>query len=193
LNNFSKNQVEAGWQSYQVEAGWQSYLHDALVVLPTGLGKTIVALLHAGLAVADMLEDRHYGIIVMVAPTRALLVQHHELFADRLVIGKENVHIVDGGMEPSKRQAFYATLAVSAPAVLLMTPQTLDNDLQQNRFPREKLAVLVLDEAHHATLDHPYVLIYNNLVHHDRKPRILAMTASPGETEEETILLEGNA
>jgi hypothetical protein len=33
-----------------------------------------------------------------------LLVQHHDLFSERLAIGKENVHIVDGGMEPSKRQ-----------------------------------------------------------------------------------------
>jgi ERCC4-related helicase len=83
---------------YPVESGWSSYLHDTLVVLPTGLGKTIVALLHAGLAVADMAEDRRYGIIVMVAPTRALLVQHHELFAGRLAIGEGNVHVdgVDG-------------------------------------------------------------------------------------------------
>jgi len=34
-------------RDYQVEAGWSSYLHDSLVVLPTGLGKTIVALLHS--------------------------------------------------------------------------------------------------------------------------------------------------
>ena len=172
-------------RDYQVEAGWQSYLHDSLVVLPTGLGKTIVALLHAGLLVADMAEDKHYGIIIMLAPTRALLVQHHELFSEKLAIGKENIHIVDGGMEPQKRKEFYATLATSAPAVLFMTPQTLDNDLQHDAFPRHNLACLVLDEAHHATLDHPYVLIYNDLVRHGFKPRILAMTASPGETEEE--------
>ena len=109
-------------RDYQVEAGWQSYLHDSLVVLPTGLGKTIVALLHAGLLAADMAEDKHYGIIAMLAPTRALLVQHHELFCEKLVIGKENIHVVDGGMEPQKRKEFYATLATSAPAVLFMTP-----------------------------------------------------------------------
>ncbi|NMC07448.1 MAG: DEAD/DEAH box helicase [Candidatus Lokiarchaeota archaeon] len=172
-------------RDYQVEAGWASYLHDTLVVLPTGLGKTMVALLHAGMLCADMTEEKEYKIIVMVAPTRALLVQHHELFASRLRIGKENVHIVDGGMDPAKRQAFYAFLAQDAPAVLFMTPQTLDHDLQHDRFPRDKLASLILDEAHHATLDHPYVLIYNDLVHHHAKPRILAMTASPGETEEE--------
>ena len=142
-------------RDYQVEAGWSSYLHDTLVVLPTGLGKTIVSVLHAGMVVADMFDDKKYGIIVMVAPTRALLVQHHELFADRLAIGKENVHVVDGGMEPSKRLEFYLSLAQAAPAVLFMTPQTLDNDLQHDRFPRDKLASLILDEAHHATLDHP--------------------------------------
>ncbi|NMC05364.1 MAG: DEAD/DEAH box helicase family protein, partial [Candidatus Lokiarchaeota archaeon] len=172
-------------RDYQVESGWASYLHDTLVVLPTGLGKTMVALLHAGMLCADMQDEGRFGIIVMVAPTRALLVQHHELFAGRLRIGKENVHIVDGGMEPAKRQAFYLSLARDAPAVLFMTPQTLDHDLQHDRFPRDKLASLILDEAHHATLDHPYVLIYNDLVHHGTKPRILAMTASPGETEEE--------
>jgi len=32
-------------RDYQVEAAWNSYLHDTLVVLPTGLGKTMVAVL----------------------------------------------------------------------------------------------------------------------------------------------------
>lgn len=68
-------------------------------MLPTGLGKTIVALLYAGLIVADMADDYNYGIIVMVSPTRALLVQHHELFEDRLAIGKENLVACDDGLE----------------------------------------------------------------------------------------------
>jgi hypothetical protein len=60
-----------------------------------------------------------------------------------------------------------------------MTPNPR-SQLQQDLFPRDKLAVLVLDDNHN-------LFINNDLVHHGRKPRIPAMTAIPGETEEAWI------
>ena len=63
-------------RDYQVEAAWNAYLHDTLVVLPTGLGKTIIAVLHAAMLVTDMQDERRPDIIVTLAPTRALLLQN---------------------------------------------------------------------------------------------------------------------
>ncbi|HME51799.1 MAG TPA: helicase-related protein [Candidatus Lokiarchaeia archaeon] len=172
-------------RDYQVEAAWNSYLHDTLVVLPTGLGKTMIAVLQAAMFITDMQDEQLPGIIVMLAPTRALLLQHQALFTEKLAVNPDSITIIDGAMQPTARAKFYAGLAIDAPALLFMTPQTLDNDLQKNRFHREKLAAIIFDEAHHATLDHPYVLIYNDLVKHGCKARVLALTASPGENEEE--------
>nr|MDO8109306.1 DEAD/DEAH box helicase family protein [Candidatus Sigynarchaeota archaeon] len=177
-------------RDYQVEAAWSSYInHDTLFVLPTGLGKTMVAVLHVAMVASDMKEDNRYGIFVMLAPTRALLVQHQEVFVDKLVIPPDDIIIVDGGIEPRLRQEYYAGIGIDRPVVLLMTPQTFNNDLEKNRFPRDRLASVIFDEAHHATFDHPYVLIHNDLKKHGYHPRVLGMTASPGETEEEIAAL----
>src|SRR5271157_5052289 len=87
-------------RDYQVEAAWNSYLHDTLVVLPTGLGKTMIAVLQAAMFITDMQDEQLPGIIVMLAPTRALLLQHQALFTEKLALNPDTITIVDGAMQP---------------------------------------------------------------------------------------------
>ncbi|MEX2717711.1 MAG: hypothetical protein Q6370_015535, partial [Candidatus Sigynarchaeota archaeon] len=77
---------------------------------------------------------------------------------------------------------FYKSL-VRKRAVLFATPQTVLHDLEKGRLPREAIIDLVVDEAHHATRGDPYALVYAHLRAHGVVPRVLAVTASPGETE----------
>jgi Fanconi anemia group M protein len=170
-------------RDYQVEAAWASNDANTLVVLPTGLGKTIVALLHVAKVITELNDEHRGGMIIILAPTRALLVQHQRTFQERLTLPADHVEIIDGGMGPAKRKAFYLGLP-DEPFVFMMTPQTLSNDLLKDRFPRGRLVDLVFDEAHHAREDHPYVLIYKDLKEKGFSPRILAMTASPGDSED---------
>ena len=162
---------------YQEAAVASSLNHNTLLVLPTGLGKTVVALYHA----KEMLSRVTDGISVMMAPTRALLVQHRELFKESLGLAGVLLAIVDGGMRPPERKKFYAHLEGER-AVLFMTPQTVQNDLEKGIFPRDLVIDVIVDEAHHATEGHPYNVVYTDLRKRGYRPRLLALTASPGET-----------
>lgn len=48
---------------------------NCLVVLPTGLGKTLIAML-----IADYRLSKYGGKVLMLAPTKPLAVQHAESF-----------------------------------------------------------------------------------------------------------------
>ncbi|NMC04579.1 MAG: DEAD/DEAH box helicase family protein, partial [Candidatus Lokiarchaeota archaeon] len=167
---------------YQASAARASIGRNTLLVLPTGLGKTIVALLH----VQAILSSAPAGISLMMAPTKALLVQHRDLFQRHLAIPGAALAIVDGETTPDNRRTFYQSLAGKR-VVLFMTPQTVQHDLEKGRLPREAIIDLVVDEAHHATRGDPYALVYTYLREHHIQPRVLAMTASPGETEQRII------
>jgi Fanconi anemia group M protein len=167
---------------YQASAARASIGRNTLLVLPTGLGKTIVALLH----VQSILGSVQEGLCIMMAPTKALLVQHLELFKAHLGLGDAGLAIVDGETTPDNRRDFYKGLG-GRRVVLFMTPQTVLHDLEKGRIPREWVVDIVVDEAHHATRGDPYALVYAYLREHGVSPRVLAMTASPGETEQRIV------
>ena len=173
-------------RDYQLIAAWKSREASTLIVLPTGLGKTLVALLHVAISINSMKHDTksNNSIIILLAPTRALLVQHQKLFIRRFKLPKENFTIIDGSIIPTKRADFYLENKNETPCVLFMTPQTLQNDLSSHVFPVERLSTLIFDEAHHATSQHPYTQIFNDVISRGFHPLILAMTASPGDNKE---------
>ncbi|MCI4321629.1 MAG: DEAD/DEAH box helicase, partial [Thermoplasmata archaeon] len=60
---------------FQLDLARISLTDDLLVVLPTGLGKTVIA----ALAAAEVLR-RDSGKVLVLAPTRPLVLQHSEAF-----------------------------------------------------------------------------------------------------------------
>ncbi|MBO4521601.1 MAG: DEAD/DEAH box helicase, partial [Methanomicrobium sp.] len=67
-------------RKYQLAIAVHAIEDNTLVVLPTGLGKTAVALL-----VAAMRLRACGGKILMMAPTKPLVDQHLKMFADKLI------------------------------------------------------------------------------------------------------------
>lgn len=169
-------------RAYQVDAASRSADANSLLVLPTGLGKTLIALLHVKAILEGLARNGKAGIAVFMAPTKALLVQHRDMFQEHLGLADIGLAIVDGETAPADRTAFYASVAIGM-TVLFMTPQTVLNDLVQGRISRAAIVDVVVDEAHHATAGDPYHLVHKDLVDHGCSPRLLALTASPGETE----------
>ncbi len=148
--------------------------NDLLVVLPTGLGKTPVALV---LSVHRLSKFPDSKILVM-APTKPLAEQHLESFRRALNIPEENLVLVTGMTKPAARTEMY-----SKASMIFATPQTIENDLKENRLSLEDFSLLVFDEAHHSVGDYAYPFIARAYASSAKNPRMLGLTASPGGTK----------
>jgi ERCC4-related helicase len=159
------------FRGYQANLARLAGKHDTLVVLPTGMGKTVVALL----AIADALQAGARRILFM-APTRPLVEQHAESLRKSLAEPwPERVHALTGTQSPAKRAAAYAS---PDGCIVVATPQVVQNDIVGNRLDLSQLDFVVFDEAHRAAGDYPYTFIGQQL--RKTKARRLGLTASPG-------------
>ncbi|MHA1407284.1 MAG: DEAD/DEAH box helicase [Candidatus Heimdallarchaeaceae archaeon] len=144
---------------------------NSLVVLPTGLGKTILFLM----ITAHRLEKYPNGKIIFCAPTKPLLDQHEITTRESLNIEPEKIVQVSGQIDPRKRKQIW-----EEGQIFICTPQTLQNDIIQRRIKLEEVVFLCLDEAHKAVGDHSYVFIADQYNSKAKNPLLLGITASPG-------------
>jgi len=153
-------------RDYQVNIAKTAMKEPTLVVLPTGMGKTIVALM----LVADALS-RSSGKVLFMAPTKPLVEQHAGFLRTHLV-GAEP-QMFTGEVAPGKRSEAWdgARLVVS-------TPQVIENDLGEGRISLRDVVLIVFDEAHRAVGDYAYVSIAKKYA--ETGGIALGMTASPG-------------
>ncbi len=141
---------------------------NTLVVLPTGLGKTAIALR----VIAEFLLRHPTESVLFLAPTRPLVVQHAREVA-RTLFAPDPLTLT-GAIAPERRAAL-----LKPPQVVVATPQVVGNDLASGEFPLSTFSLIVFDEAHRAVGDYPYVTIAR--ANRDGpNARVLAMTASPG-------------
>jgi Fanconi anemia group M protein len=153
---------------YQADIARVAIDRNTLAVLPTGLGKTAIALR----TMAEMMVRRPSGSILFLAPTRPLVMQHARSVATTLV-GPVPLALT-GAITPERRAEL-----LTPPQIVVATPQVIANDLLHEGFTLDPFSLIVFDEAHRAVGDYPYVHIgrANAL---GPNARVLAMTASPG-------------
>ncbi len=117
---------------------------NTLVVLPTGLGKTAIALMLA----TQRLSQYPQSKIIFLAPTKPLAEQHLAVFKSHLELPEEKFAIFTGAVAPEKRALLWQTAQI-----IIGTPQGLENDLLGSRLDVTPVSLLIFDEAHHATGD----------------------------------------
>jgi len=141
---------------------------NTLVVLPTGIGKTAIALR----VIAEYLRRFPTESVLFLAPTRPLVLQHAKSVRETLLAPEPLT--LTGAIAPERRAEL-----LHPPQVVVATPQVVGNDLEHGDFPLDTFSLVVFDEAHRAVGDYPYVAIAeaNRL---GPRARVLAMTASPG-------------
>ncbi len=147
---------------------------NTLVVLPTGMGKTAIAMMLA----AHRLKNFPNSKIILLAPTKPLAQQHLETFKKYLEIGEQNYVLFTGEIAPEKR-----ALQWNSAKIIFATPQGLENDVINSKIKLDEVSLMVFDEAHRATGDYSYNFIAQQYEKKARFPRILALTASPGSDE----------
>lgn len=154
-------------------------MYNTLVVLPTGLGKTGIALM----LTAHRLHQYPQSKVIIFAPTKPLVEQHLTTLQHHLPWTEEekNKHLVlfTGFVKPEKRQELWQQAKI-----IVATPQGMENDLINSKISFENVSLIVFDEAHRATGDYTYVWLAKQYEKTARFPKILALTASPGDTLE---------
>lgn len=147
---------------------------NCLVVIPTGLGKTIIALMLA----VHRLSKAPTSKIIFLAPTKPLVNQHYKSFLDLTVIPEENLKAITGTTPPEKRKEMWKNLKIA-----FMTPQVLQNDIISNLYSFEDVSLIIFDECHRSIGDYAYCFIAKKYVETSTNHQILGLTASPGSTE----------
>ncbi len=157
---------------------YQKHIADAaserntLVILPTALGKTIIS----ALAAANILYNHRNMKVLVMAPTRPLVMQHRETFLRVLKLRARDTVVLTGRMPASSRRIFWEADA----RVFFSTPQVVRNDLLEGRLNLKDYGLLVFDECHRAVKEYAYTDIARIYVAQASYPLILGMTASPG-------------
>ncbi|WP_457742648.1 DEAD/DEAH box helicase [Thermococcus sp.] len=146
---------------------------NCLVVLPTGLGKTLIAML-----IADYRLQKYGGKVLFLAPTKPLAMQHAESFRKLFRLPSEKINVLTGELSPEKRSKLW-----KKSVVITATPQTIENDILTGRISLEDVVLLVVDEAHRAVGNYAYVFIAREYLKTAKHPLVLGLTASPGSDE----------
>ncbi|MDE1815889.1 MAG: DEAD/DEAH box helicase [Thaumarchaeota archaeon] len=163
------------YREYQVNLAKQAIEDNCLIVLPTGLGKTTVALQ----VIADFLLRRTGGILFL-APTRVLAHQHYEFLKSNLLI--DDIALITGEDTISKRKKLWIN------SIICATPEIVKNDLDRQFVPPSQFSLVIFDEAHRAIGDYAYAGIATRFSNADI--RVMGMTATlPSEREKASEIL----
>ncbi len=161
-----KNKLEI--RDYQTEITKNCLEKNTLVVLPTGLGKTPIALL----VTAERLNKLD-GKILFLSPTKPLIEQHKKTFENMSELA--DLKVFTGVVKPEKREKEYKRARV-----VFATPQTIENDIKNRIIDLKDFILLIVDEAHHSIGNYAYTSIAQKYIKESKNPLILGLTASPG-------------
>src|SRR3989338_4837967 len=151
--------------------------NNTLVVLPTGLGKTLIALLLS----INRLKSFPLNKVLFLAPTKPLVEQHFEYFKKNLPELFTDLQLFTGEVPADKRKKIWQTAEV-----IFSTPQCIANDLEHYLYDLKELSLLIIDEAHRCLKNYDYTKVVAKYKQHAQKEqiRILGLTASPGTSPE---------
>lgn len=144
---------------------------NTLVVLPTGLGKTLIALFLA----KDRLEKFPASKILFLAPTKPLAEQHHNYFKENLPELYADMALFTGKVKSDNRKKIW-----QKSDIVFSTPQCIANDLKSGQFDLKDVSLLIEDECHRCLKSYDYVFVAKNYIENAENKRVLGLTASPG-------------
>ncbi|MEK6843963.1 MAG: DEAD/DEAH box helicase [Nanoarchaeota archaeon] len=144
---------------------------NTLVVLPTGLGKTLIALLLA----VHRIKQYPTSKILMLAPTRPLVEQHFKTFQSQLPELFADLQLFTGSTQSNQRKKIFQTADI-----ILSTPQCIANDTKSGLYSLNEVSLLIIDECHRSLGNYDYTSVLNYYKRQANNQLILGLTASPG-------------
>lgn len=144
---------------------------NTLCILPTGLGKTYIAILVS----AYRLQEIPSSKILMIAPTRPLVNQHLQTFRKMMTLEKDDLIALTGKIHPTDRKILY-----DKGKIFFATPQIIKNDVDSGILDLQKFSLLVVDECHRSVKKYAYTDVADRYYSLSASPLVLGLTASPG-------------
>jgi len=144
---------------------------NTLCILPTGMGKTLVAIMVA----AYRLEKFPNSKILMIAPTRPLVNQHMKTFKNLMKLKETDFVALTGKIHPNDREVLY-----SKGILFFATPQLIRNDIENKILDLKDYSLVVVDECHRSVKKYAYTFVVDYYTKQALNPLIFGLTASPG-------------
>jgi len=163
------------YRAYQVNLAEVASKESTMIVLSTGLGKTVIAALVA----AKRLTECPNSKVLFLAPSRPLVDQQARYLRRVLDIEDRLIVCLTGQDTPEQRHRMWDDALV-----VVMTPQALQNDLIQRSYDLSDVVLLVFDEAHRGVGNYAYTFIAELYEKQGQNIRSLGLTASPGHEAE---------
>ncbi len=149
---------------------------NCLVVLPTGLGKTLIALMLAIERIKKFPGEK----VLFLAPTKPLAEQHLNFFKKHLPELFGEMQLFTGAVLPEKRKNIW-----KVSDIIFSTPQCIANDLKNHLYNLNEVCLLIEDEAHRCIKNYDYTYVAQEYRKSSVHQRILGLTASPGSNSQQ--------
>ncbi|KAL2884541.1 Dicer-like protein 1 [Ceratocystis lukuohia] len=202
LNNFeissttwitkSSNRIIDSPREYQLDLFERAKKQNTIIVLDTGSGKTLISVLLLRYVAEQELERRSLGLEKRVS---FFLVEKVPLVHQQFHVIISNLPYaatrIWGGSDNRPRSKEQWSSDMKSNMIIVCTAAMLQKALASTYVKMCQINLLVLDEAHHAKKNHPYARLikdYYLCEPEATRPRILGMTASPVDTQEDIQL-----
>ncbi len=170
---FLKNKITP--RLYQEKIFHKCVKKNCLVVLPTGLGKTIIGLMLSAYRLRRVKNSK----ILFLAPTKPLIMQHHNTFSKFFEHEDEELLVVSGEVSPEDREKLY-----NDAVIIFSTPQTIENDIITRSFSLKNVSLIIFDECHRGVGNYAYTFISDVYEKQGDNKMTLGLSASPGSNSE---------
>lgn len=158
-------------REYQKEIFKTCIEKNCLVVLPTGLGKTLIALM----LTIERMKTYPGEKVLFLAPTKPLAEQHLKYFKKNLPELFGEMQLFTGSVNAENRKKIWQTADI-----IFSTPQCIANDVRKGMYNLKDVCLLIEDEAHRCIKNYDYNYIAQEYKRQALHPRIMGLTASPG-------------
>ncbi|BAB60659.1 translation initiation factor eIF4A [Thermoplasma volcanium GSS1] len=155
-------------REYQINVYKNSIDKNTLIVMPTGLGKTLIA----AMLIEKFFKENKKSIFL--APTKPLVLQHMATLVKVLGLNNNEICAFTGEVDSQERELRWVT-----GKIFVSTPQVVLNDMKSGIIDITRFDLIVFDEAHRAVGNYAYVDIASEFLEYKKK-LIIGLTASPG-------------
>lgn len=174
-------------REYQLDLFERAKGKNIIVVLDTGSGKTLIAVLLLNHMLEEEVKSRAEEVQARIPKTAFFIVEKVALCMQQHRVLRHNlgypIGIIHGDLQGMTNRKDFWQKQLKENQAIVTTAQVLLDSLNNGFINMRQISLLVFDEAHHTKKKHPYAKIikghYLRELEAAQRPKILGMTASP--------------